>query len=76
MRLEESKRDDPGFYRKPSDFLSPFDRQLSLTRMPSALQELQCYSAQAPTIRDTAQTPTQREVNLFLIKNYIFRLGY
>ena len=62
MRTEESKRDDSGLFRTYSDFYSPFNRQLSLARMPSALQELKCYSAQAPSIRNTSGTPSNKEV--------------
>eukprot|EP00347_Sterkiella_histriomuscorum_P003130 403365476 len=58
---EESKGNYPGLHRGPSDFSSPFERLPSLYRMPSALQEMPCYSAKAPSIRLSNETPSQRE---------------
>ena len=50
-------RKNSDFSMARADISNPFERMPSLYRMPSALQELPCYSDRARSIRASSASP-------------------
>jgi hypothetical protein len=75
MKRDDSKRLEPQYTRVQSEFPFPYEKLPSLNKGPSAIEELPCYDAKAPSIRRTLETPSHKQVQYDNLFTYV-TVGY